>query len=351
MDGSDVSGSPLPKTFLDFLSQNGLSPSLYAASSQSIPRYVRLKPGFESHIGDIEDEIGCNLVEVPWLPNFYHLPPEIRIASTKAYREGKIYGIDAASGAAVLALNVSHGDHVLDLCAAPGAKLCMVADLLEGSGSLTGVDIARHRLAATRNILNKYALGDRCRLFVADGTKFSLIPLRASSSSNSSRGDASETYKEWEARRRAWKERKLLAKTQNKCTEAEIREDPEVIFYGPRSGMVGRSKASVYRVVDEHQISDMGYDKVLVDAECTHDGSIKHIRKFEQWGWTTLPQRVLEARRSDELSALQLNLLTNGFRLLKAGGSLVYSTCSLSAAQNEDVVERFMSRNPSAGKT
>lgn len=32
----------------------------------------------------------------------------------------QIYGIDAASGAAVSALNVSEGDHVLDLCAAPG---------------------------------------------------------------------------------------------------------------------------------------------------------------------------------------------------------------------------------------
>ena len=32
----------------------------------------------------------------------------------------QIYGIDAASGAAVSALNISAGDHVLDLCAAPG---------------------------------------------------------------------------------------------------------------------------------------------------------------------------------------------------------------------------------------
>lgn len=32
----------------------------------------------------------------------------------------QIYGMDAASGAAVLALNVLPGDHVLDLCAAPG---------------------------------------------------------------------------------------------------------------------------------------------------------------------------------------------------------------------------------------
>lgn len=35
----------------------------------------------------------------------------------------QIYGIDAASGAAVLALDISAGDHVLDLCAAPGMYL------------------------------------------------------------------------------------------------------------------------------------------------------------------------------------------------------------------------------------
>lgn len=32
----------------------------------------------------------------------------------------QMYGIDAASGAAVSALGISPGDHVLDLCAAPG---------------------------------------------------------------------------------------------------------------------------------------------------------------------------------------------------------------------------------------
>ena len=33
----------------------------------------------------------------------------------------QIYGIDAASGAAILSLDVRPGDHVLDLCAAPGS--------------------------------------------------------------------------------------------------------------------------------------------------------------------------------------------------------------------------------------
>lgn len=46
--------------------------------------------------------------------------------------------------------------------------------------------------------------------------------------------------------------------------------------------------------------------------------------------------------RLDSLSDLQRNLLMNGFRLTKAGGIVVYSTCSLSRAQNEDVVAWFL---------
>lgn len=61
----------------------------------------------------------------------------------------------------------------------------MMLDLLGDFGSVTGVDVARHRLAACRTMLQKYSLGDRCRLFVADGTTFALVPLRVDSVSSS----------------------------------------------------------------------------------------------------------------------------------------------------------------------
>jgi 16S rRNA C967 or C1407 C5-methylase (RsmB/RsmF family) len=66
---------------------------------------------------------------------------------------------------------------------------------------------------------------------------------------------------------------------------------------------------------------------VLVDAECTHDGSLRHIAKFQQWGWPTFERRVLGARRLRALALLQRGLLLNGFRLLKPGGVLIYATC------------------------
>lgn len=37
---ADAPKLPLPESFLDFLNDNGLDPSIYAAS-QSIPRYIR----------------------------------------------------------------------------------------------------------------------------------------------------------------------------------------------------------------------------------------------------------------------------------------------------------------------
>ncbi|XP_059641141.1 multisite-specific tRNA:(cytosine-C(5))-methyltransferase trm4b [Cornus florida] len=351
MDVEAASNLSLPDAFLDFLSENGLDPSIYT-TSDSTPRYIRLKPGCEAYLEEIEAEIKCKIEKVAWLPNFYSLPPDIQIAKSKAYQEGKMYGIDAASGAAVLALNISSGDHILDLCAAPGAKLCMILDLLGCSGSVTGVDVARHRLAACRTMLQKYALGDHCRLFVADGTTFSLLPVRVHSDSKTCESvleEKADIYKEWTSRR-SYKERKRVAKARESAGSQLVSrlQDPELIFYGRRSGVVGLNKSDLYQTLCGNEVLHCGYDKVLVDAECTHDGSIRHIQKFEHWGWKTLQRRVLNAERTDDLTVLQLQLLINGFRLLKVGGSLVYSTCSLTIAQNEDVVEQFLLQNASA---
>ncbi|KAM1073205.1 hypothetical protein ACFX2B_018106 [Malus domestica] len=344
----EASKPALPDAFLDFLKENGLDPSIYS-ESHSTPRYIRLKPGLEARIEEIEAEIKWKLEEVEWLPGFYALPPDVQIANSNAYREGKIYGIDAASGAAVSALDISAGDHVLDLCAAPGAKLCMISDLLGDSGSVTGVDVSSHRLAACRTMLQKYALGNHCRLFVADGTNFSLVPRRVHSDPKSCESALEEnvTFKEWTSRR-PWKERKQAARIRKSGAVPSGNQLPDLIYYGCHSGVVGLTKSELYQTFRDDEYLSYGYDKVLVDAECTHDGSIKHVQKFERWGWETLQRRVLDAERSDGLTVLQLKLLTNGFRLLKAGGILVYSTCSLTVAQNEDVVRQFLEGNPCA---
>ncbi|RDY14231.1 hypothetical protein CR513_00735 [Mucuna pruriens] len=343
---------PLPDAFLQFLEANGLDPSIYTAID-STPRYIRLKPGFEACIEDVEAEVKCKLDKLEWLPAFYSLPPHVQIAGSRAYRQGKIYGIDAASGAAVMALNLSPGDHVLDLCAAPGAKLCMILDLLGDSGSVTGVDVARHRLAACRTMLQKYMLGDRCRLFLflADF----ILTLNHYQTGKSGLEERVDVFKEWTSRR-PWKERKRA----NKSGTAQLvsrSHPPELIYYGQHSGVVGLTKEELFKTLSDNEIANHGYDKVLVDAECTHDGSIKHIQKFEHWGWRTLQHRVLDAERTDDLHTLQATESSHQrFQTAKSWRvprlqHLQVPFTSLTVAQNEKVVEQFLKGNRNAELT
>lgn len=46
----------------------------------------------------------------------------------------------------------------------------------------------------------------------------------------------------------------------------------------------------------------------------------------------------------EKLYQLQFDLLSRGFELLAEGGILIYSTCSLSRRQNEDVICKFLEK-------
>jgi 16S rRNA (cytosine967-C5)-methyltransferase len=86
---------------------------------------------------------------------------------------------------------------------------------------------------------------------------------------------------------------------------------------------------------DEAQPSSL-YDAVLLDAPCSGFGTIG--RKVDMvWSRT--------AEDIDELVLLQNRLLARVSRLVEKGGMLVYSTCTIETAENEDVVERFLSSN------
>lgn len=78
------------------------------------------------------------------------------------------------------------------------------------------------------------------------------------------------------------------------------------------------------------------YDKVLVDVPCTTDRHAVNTDDNNIFKATRVKERL-------RLPEIQSGILTNCIRLLKPGGSLVYSTCSLSPIQNDGVVHMALS--------
>lgn len=81
------------------------------------------------------------------------------------------------------------------------------------------------------------------------------------------------------------------------------------------------------------------FDRVLLDVPCSGTGVLARLPEV-RW-----------RRRSEDLegyAARQLDILLSGYEVLKPGGVLVYSTCSLEPEENEDVVAAFLERTPTA---
>ena len=78
-------------------------------------------------------------------------------------------------------------------------------------------------------------------------------------------------------------------------------------------------------------------DRVLVDAPCSGFGT---LRRNPDLKWRYGPERV--AALADE----QFRILAAASRLVKAGGRLVYATCSILSEENEAVTGRFLRQVP-----
>ncbi|KAL9273296.1 putative ribosomal RNA small subunit methyltransferase B [Drosera capensis] len=87
------------------------------------------------------------------------------------------------------------------------------------------------------------------------------------------------------------------------------------------------------------------FDKVLLDAPCSGFGVLSKVR-------TTVvsPRPDLRWNRKfedmEELKKLQDELLDASSKLVKAGGVLVYSTCSIDPKENEERVAAFLLSHP-----
>jgi 16S rRNA (cytosine1407-C5)-methyltransferase len=85
------------------------------------------------------------------------------------------------------------------------------------------------------------------------------------------------------------------------------------------------------------KIFDNYFGKILVDAPCSGLGIIQKKGEINNW-WSK--------ERAEQLSELQLKLLISAIKMARAGGEIVYSTCTLTVEENELMLDRILNKYP-----
>ena len=83
--------------------------------------------------------------------------------------------------------------------------------------------------------------------------------------------------------------------------------------------------------------ADASFDTILLDAPCSGTGTVRHNPEIR---YSLKPGDITE------LSSKQLQILTSASKLVKPGGRIYYSTCSLEPEENEGVISNFLGNEP-----
>lgn len=173
------------------------------------------------------------------------------IYNNELYDKGLYQIQDESSMLAVKALNPLPGDHIVDVCAAPGGKTIYAAELMKDKGHILARDIHEHKL----DLLNERAKSHGVHII------------------------ETQVY--------------------------------DALIYDSNL----KEKA----------------DKVLADVPCSGYGVIR--RK---------PEIKYKKEETKELVDIQYRILKNAGEYVKKGGTLIYSTCTISKYENNEVIKKFL---------
>lgn len=130
-----------------------------------------------------------------------------------------------------------------------------------------------------------------------------------------------------------------LMKNQGRVLATDIRSDRLETVHENAS----RLGATIVRtqLVDEEgfRLPEGPFDAILVDVPCSNTGV---LGKRPEARWRITPEGM------EALAHVQANLLGRALERLAPGGRLVYSTCSIEPAENQQIVEQVLKHFPKA---
>ncbi|KAJ0233415.1 S-adenosyl-L-methionine-dependent methyltransferases superfamily protein [Hirschfeldia incana] len=194
---------------------------------------------------------------------------------------GNITRQEAVSMVPPLFLDV-HPDHfVLDMCAAPGSKTFQLLEIIHGASEPGTLPNG---------------------MVVANDVDFQRSNL-------------------------------LIHQTKRMCTSNLIVTNHEgQQFPGCR---LNKSRASEKGISEDMPINQLSFDRVLCDVPCSGDGTLRKAPDI----W-----RKWNSGMGNGLHSLQVILAMRGLSLLKVGGKMIYSTCSMNPVEDEAVVAEILRR-------
>mmetsp|Transcript_17380 Transcript_17380/g.36703 ORF Transcript_17380/g.36703 Transcript_17380/m.36703 type:complete len:552 (+) Transcript_17380:218-1873(+) len=184
------------------------------------------------------------------------------------------------------ALDPQKGDAILDMCCAPGGKTSHLASLMNNDGFIIACDKSRKKMISVRDFFQ--SMGATCIIPLAlDSTK-SLLELQSS---------------------QCWR--------------------------SPKEIVDAASSSKKDGLLDVEGFYSDSFDRILLDPPCSALG----LR----------PKLLIEAQTSADLmkhAEYQRHFVRNAIPLLKSGGTMTYSTCTINTAENEEMVKFILSEFP-----
>ncbi|CAL1394311.1 unnamed protein product [Linum trigynum] len=245
--------------------------------------------------------------------------------------EGEIFLQNLPSIVAAHALDPKKGERILDMCAAPGGKTTAIANLMEDEGEVVAVDRSHNKVLDIQNLAAEMSL--TCI------TTYKLDALKSISRANESidsgvpqiSNSVTPTEKQMSVHDGLCGDKNCVGngnvfrdgKIDNSyVSQAHIRKNKRRMKNGP-----GKNHSVGGRVENSKGFSPGSFDRVLLDAPCSALGLRPRLFAGED---------TIESLRND--ATYQRKMFDQAVKLVRPGGVIVYSTCTLNPGENEALV-------------
>ena len=127
--------------------------------SYDSPRQFGLRVNtLKTSVEDFLETAPFHLTPIPWIPNGFFYGEEERPSRHAFYTAGLYYLQEPSAMTPASRLDITPGDYVLDLCAAPGGKATELGARLQGKGLLVANDISNSRAKALLRNLELFGI-------------------------------------------------------------------------------------------------------------------------------------------------------------------------------------------------